>query len=414
MVNIGFGQTESMHGDIVMNEKGIDWDAAVDTVVGIMYNDFDVRTRYLLGYNHAYTEKKEIQMENRSLQPGDLARVIASKEELEDIGLEHFRKRAIVRLRERWDDGWITTDGWSILGHFLEPLKERDFMIGDTVVVRDGIRTRRMTVTGLDWPVLHVSDSDDSSYAFSLDCSLVEDYVGDTADSCVYPEKPLKTKPLKTGDVARYTQIDGISVFVRLEFDLGPAWNTSVGLVEKKHLSDPYPLREGDSVQSKKTKRRAVVRKVFIGGACLDVRFDGGSYDVTVLQESIQPLEIQPNGYLGERVECEEDKFMNEHSSGEPFIFTNWHEYGFLYRPSWEPTEGQCRECCGLWKERGKVHLTKVTLAFLNQYDSYEKFKGWAQHAEKIEGIPEQCVPKAEPEKEHYAIRYPLLMGIMD
>jgi hypothetical protein len=408
-MNIVFGQPESMQGDIVMNETGIDLGAAIDAALGVTLKDFDVPQRYLLGQNHAYTEKEETKMGKKTLQPSELARVIASKEELEGIGLEHFREYAIVRLRERSGLAWTTTGGWSIHDRLLEPLKERDFMIGDTVVVRDGIRTRRMTVTGLDCPVLHVSDSDDSSYAFSLDCSLVEDYVGDTADSCVYPEKPLKT-----GDVVRYTQSDGVSVFVRLESDLGPAWNTNVGLVEKKHLSDPYPLREGDSVQSKKTKRRAVVRGVFIGGACLDVRFDGGSYDTLVLQEYMQPLEIQPNGCLDGSSEDKKDESRKENLPvmKDQVRRTIHGMYGIQYRPGWEPTEDQCRECCGLWKDRNRV--TKVTLEFLNQYDSCEKFKEWAQHAEKIEGIPEQCIPKADPAKEHYAIRYPLLMGIMD
>jgi hypothetical protein len=387
-VNIGFGQFESVQGGIIMNEKGIDLGAAIDTALCVTLKDFDVLQMVSLERNMNILKKEGTKMENKALQPGDLARVIASKYEMENVSLEHFREHAIVRLRERvkrQDDGWITTDGWYIHGSFLEPLKERDFRIGDTVVFCHD-ETRRMTVIGCYRLVLHLRDSEDSLHAHATDCFLVEDYVGDTSDSDLPSEK------WKTGDVARYTQTDGVSVLVRLESDLGRAWNTNVGLVDKEHLSSPYPLRKGDFVKSKRTHLRAVVQKVFTGSSCLEVRFGGGSYDIVVPLEAIQPLEIQPNG-------CLHGLFGKD---------------DFPCRPGWDPTEDQYRECCGRWKESGRSYLTKVTPDVLCKYDSYDKFKEWAQHAEKIEGIPEQCVPKAEPAKEYYAIRYPLLMGIMD
>jgi len=82
----------------------------------------------------------------------------------------------------------------------------------------------------------------------------------------------------------------------------------------------------------------------------------------------------------------------------------------------WEPTEQDYRECCGKYVHRTD-HMGRVTTIlpdslsyywksrddFDSLYSSYE----W----NKIEGIPEQCIPKREEPRESYHVRYPLLLA---
>jgi len=89
-------------------------------------------------------------------------------------------------------------------------------------------------------------------------------------------------------------------------------------------------------------------------------------------------------------------------------------DYYSEWDTNWKPTEKDYRECCGKYIHRTD-HMGRVTTIlpdslsyywksrddFDSLYSSYE----W----NKIEGIPEQCIPKREEPRESYHVRYPLI-----
>lgn len=84
---------------------------------------------------------------------------------------------------------------------------------------------------------------------------------------------------------------------------------------------------------------------------------------------------------------------------------------------NWHPTEQDYRECCGAWRDDdAPTVILRVPPEYLatfgsrSDFDSYYKLDGFT----KIEPIPEQCIPKAEPEKESYQVKFPLLAGIIE
>ena len=76
----------------------------------------------------------------------------------------------------------------------------------------------------------------------------------------------------------------------------------------------------------------------------------------------------------------------------------------------WHPTEQDYRECCGMWSVFDAA-VAKYDLDDLRNFDSREAFdfyvRGW-------EPMPEQCIPKAEPKKGSYRVKFPLLAGILE
>ncbi len=77
----------------------------------------------------------------------------------------------------------------------------------------------------------------------------------------------------------------------------------------------------------------------------------------------------------------------------------------------WEPTLEEIREYCGVWVDAfGEAF--KVTVNILKVYDSKEEFVKLVPglDCQKIEDMPEQCLPK--PEKERYHVKWPLLAGV--
>lgn len=83
-----------------------------------------------------------------------------------------------------------------------------------------------------------------------------------------------------------------------------------------------------------------------------------------------------------------------------------------LYRsqddPKWEPTPEEIRECCGVWVAGDgntpwtnikHINPDMVNGDFYNDIHDFRAcFNGW----DKLEPIPEQCIPKPEPERERY------------
>ncbi|MEJ2023457.1 MAG: hypothetical protein P8Y00_00265 [Deltaproteobacteria bacterium] len=82
-------------------------------------------------------------------------------------------------------------------------------------------------------------------------------------------------------------------------------------------------------------------------------------------------------------------------------------------RPCWQSTEQDYRECCGVWVTQNG-HTQKYGPVSLRLFESSESFDRFHEDDVRIEPMPEQCVPKAEPEKESYQIKFPLLAGILE
>lgn len=79
----------------------------------------------------------------------------------------------------------------------------------------------------------------------------------------------------------------------------------------------------------------------------------------------------------------------------------------------WIPTEEEIRQYCGLWYKGRQGHCLHVTISALAAFVSAESFEDYvkAQGFVRVEPIPEQCIPKMEPEKPKYEILFPLLAG---
>ena len=88
----------------------------------------------------------------------------------------------------------------------------------------------------------------------------------------------------------------------------------------------------------------------------------------------------------------------------------------------WKPTEQEIRDCCGIWVDPVGIK-TRVIPFFewgqgkrlldfecADEFHSFMDDKGLA----RLEPIPEQCIPKAEPKKESYQVKFPLLAGILE
>jgi hypothetical protein len=78
----------------------------------------------------------------------------------------------------------------------------------------------------------------------------------------------------------------------------------------------------------------------------------------------------------------------------------------------WQPTEQDCRECCGMWVGRDG-YVKKYSLSGLRCFESRDDFDRFHEDDVRIEPMPEQCIPKDDPEKESYHLKYPLLAGIL-
>jgi len=80
---------------------------------------------------------------------------------------------------------------------------------------------------------------------------------------------------------------------------------------------------------------------------------------------------------------------------------------------SWQPTEQDYRECCGVWvTPSGFTH--ECDPDYLLNFDDRDDFDLFHDGEVRIEPMPEQCIPKAEPKKESYQIKFPLLAGILE
>jgi len=79
----------------------------------------------------------------------------------------------------------------------------------------------------------------------------------------------------------------------------------------------------------------------------------------------------------------------------------------------WQPTEQDYRECCGVWVGCDGIPW-KCIPDDLRNLQSRDHFDRIYEDGVRIEPMPEQCVPKAEPKKESYQIKYPLLTGILE
>jgi hypothetical protein len=78
----------------------------------------------------------------------------------------------------------------------------------------------------------------------------------------------------------------------------------------------------------------------------------------------------------------------------------------------WRPTEQDYRECCGMWATRDGFDR-KYYPNDLHGFDDRSDFDRFHRNWVRIEPVPEQCIPKQEPKRESYQIRFPLLAGAM-
>ena len=92
------------------------------------------------------------------------------------------------------------------------------------------------------------------------------------------------------------------------------------------------------------------------------------------------------------------------------------HTYDFfdgMRGRSWQPTEKDYLECCGVWVDWDET-VAKYGPDDLLDFDDRADFDRFHRNWVRIEPMPEQCVPKAEPKKESYRFKYPLLAGILE
>lgn len=84
---------------------------------------------------------------------------------------------------------------------------------------------------------------------------------------------------------------------------------------------------------------------------------------------------------------------------------SNLNNYNNWYRtqdaPKWEPTPDEIRECCGVWLHKNS-YTVEIGPNNLSVYNSIEHFFSTTNLLSKLEPIPEQCIPKPEPERERY------------
>jgi hypothetical protein len=78
----------------------------------------------------------------------------------------------------------------------------------------------------------------------------------------------------------------------------------------------------------------------------------------------------------------------------------------------WKPTEQDYRECCGMWATRDGFDR-KYYPNDLHGFDDRADFDRFHRNWVRIEPVPEQCIPKQDPKRESYQIRFPLLAGAM-
>jgi hypothetical protein len=87
----------------------------------------------------------------------------------------------------------------------------------------------------------------------------------------------------------------------------------------------------------------------------------------------------------------------------------------FYDTKGWQPTEQDYLECCGVWVLKGNANIIKVTTLSMTAFHSRSEFDEiFDEIWEKIEPMPKQCIPKEEPPKESYRIKYPLLAGVIE
>lgn len=72
-----------------------------------------------------------------------------------------------------------------------------------------------------------------------------------------------------------------------------------------------------------------------------------------------------------------------------------------IYPRKWEPTPEEIRECCGVWLHKNS-YTVEIRPNNLSVYNSIEHFFSTTNLLSKLEPIPEQCIPKPEPERERY------------